>query len=431
MPSLRFAVAVALVIFTLAPRVVAASTPLQAALDLYASAAYEEALAALDEVNGADLSADDHVVLAQHRMLCLMAIGRTAAAEGAAADLLALRPDFTLAARDASPRVRTMFDATRRRVLPGVVRDVFSLARKLYDAGELTQARTAFASLTQALSDDALLASDPALADLRTLADGFLALASGTAPRAESTSPSPAVSPAAPIATEAERRPDASLDTSTPAVVPAPETPVPTPSPDPAPNPAVVGEDESLVSFPSDRSVNWRSGEGAILPDPHPAAAAHMVSAGSETAPERAVVAEPVAAPEPPALVAAAPASPLASAAAVAPASTVAPGAPFTPIEIYTYDWRSKDVTPPVAIAQEVSGWWGSMGEPPAGTPLGAVDLLIDEHGRVTEARVHLSVNRVYDAVLLESIKHWRYTPASRGGRAVKYRRITSVVSGR
>jgi hypothetical protein len=71
------------------------------------------------------------------------------------------------------------------------------------------------------------------------------------------------------------------------------------------------------------------------------------------------------------------------------------------------------------------------MGEPPPGTQLGAIDILVDEHGRVTDARMYLSVNRVYDAVLLESAKSWRYQPATRAGRAVKYRRITGVVSGR
>jgi TonB family protein len=78
-----------------------------------------------------------------------------------------------------------------------------------------------------------------------------------------------------------------------------------------------------------------------------------------------------------------------------------------------------------------VSGWWGRFGEPPPGTQLGAIEVLVDEHGRVAEARVYLSVNRVYDAVLLESVKSWRFQPATRAGRPVKYRRITGVVSGR
>ena len=104
---------------------------------------------------------------------------------------------------------------------------------------------------------------------------------------------------------------------------------------------------------------------------------------------------------------------------------------PFAPIGIFTYDWRDKEVVPPVAVAQSVSGWWGSMGEPPAGTPLGAIDVVVDETGRVVDARIYRSANRVYDAVLLESVKQWRYRPATKDGRPVKYRRVTGVLSGR
>ena len=88
-------------------------------------------------------------------------------------------------------------------------------------------------------------------------------------------------------------------------------------------------------------------------------------------------------------------------------------------------------MAPPVALAQPVSGWWGSMGEPASGTQLGAIEVVVDESGAVTDARIYLSVNRIYDNVLLESAKHWRYKPAAKDGRAVKYRRVTGVVSGR
>ncbi len=109
--------------------------------------------------------------------------------------------------------------------------------------------------------------------------------------------------------------------------------------------------------------------------------------------------------------------------------STVPP--PFAPLEFFSFDAGDKDVVPPQALSQEISGWWGEKGEPPAGTPLGVVDLVIDHAGRVVEARIHESVNRVYDAVLLESAKQWRYRPATRSGRPVRYRHITSIVSVR
>jgi TonB family protein len=114
-----------------------------------------------------------------------------------------------------------------------------------------------------------------------------------------------------------------------------------------------------------------------------------------------------------------------------APAGAVVP-APFTPIDgLFTYDWRDRDVVPPVAVAQPVTGWWGSRGAPAPGTQLGAVDIVIDEQGRVIDARIYLSVNRVFDTVLLQSVAQWRFEPATKGGRPVKYRRITGVVAGR
>lgn len=392
------AVVVVLVLVGLgAPRLMAAPTPLQSALDLYAAANYEDALAALDAVSPGGLTVDEHVLVTQHRMLCLMAMGRTADAERAAASLLALRPEFLLAAHDASPRVRTMFDTTRRRVLPAVVRDHFASARKLYDSGALAEARAAFASVSHALADSALVDGDPALGDLRTLAEGFLALTTAAAaPKVELATP---------------------------------------PDVQPAPAGAAVpleGSSASLVAFPRDSSVAWREGESPADRIEH-AAVDSLVPASVEAAvPETLVAAPatPVVTSEPPAIVEAPAAAPAPAPAAVTP-TVAAAGAPFAPIDIFTYDWRDKDVTPPVPVAQAVSGWWGSMGEPPAGTPLGAVELVIDEHGKVADARIYLSVNRVYDAVLLASVGQWRYTPATRGGRPVKYRRISGMVSGR
>jgi tetratricopeptide (TPR) repeat protein len=94
------------------------ASPLEAGIALYASASYDEALDAFDLARQIDLGLEDRVTLDQHRMLCLLALGRTAAAEDAAASLLEIKPDFVLTASDASPRVRARFDETRRRALP-------------------------------------------------------------------------------------------------------------------------------------------------------------------------------------------------------------------------------------------------------------------------------------------------------------------------
>lgn len=321
------------------------TSPLQAGIALYASASYDEALDAFDAARQIDLALEDRVALDHHRMLCLLALGRTAAADDAAASLLETKPDFVLTASDASPRVRARFDETRRRVLPGVVRRVYTEAKRHYDGGDYAAARDGFAQLSQMLADPQVAAADPSFADLGTLTDGFLQLS------------------AAAIDRRAARR---DYDTVQAALA---------------------------VLQPS---------ASGFLPMESPVAAAMSAPA---------LDAEPVAD------------------VITAPPAHAPP--PFTPIGIFTYDWRDKDVTPPAPVTQAVSGWWGSMGEPAAGTPLGAIEVVVDEAGRVVDARVYQSVNRVYDTVLLESARQWRYQPATKNGRAVKYRRITGVVSGR
>ncbi|WP_291983740.1 energy transducer TonB [Luteitalea sp.] len=321
---------------------------LQAGIALYTAASYDEALDAFEAARQIDLAREDRVTLDQHRMLCLLALGRTAAAEEAAASLLETKPDFVLSASEASPRVRARFDDTRRRVLPAVVRRVYTDAKRAYDSGDYTAARDGFAQLSQMLADPQVAAADPSFADLGTLTDGFLQLS------------------AAAIERRAARR---DYDTVQAALA---------------------------VLQPSTQGFR---------PMASPAAAA-MSAPGLDAplaldgVPETAA-ARPVMSP------------------------------PFTPLGIFTFDWRDKDVTPPMPMTQAVSGWWGAMGEPAAGTPLGAIEVVVDESGHVVDARIYQSVNRVYDAVLLESARQWRYQPAMKDGRAVKYRRIAGIVSGR
>lgn len=313
------------------PAAAQSTTPLQAGLELYAAAAYEDALTALDAASGTDLSVDDRTALEQHRMLCLLALGRAVAADAAAASLLQAKPDFLLTANDASPRVRATFDETRRRVLPSVVRDRYAEAKQLFDAGSVERAHASFTALAGLLDNPDVRATDATFADLRTLVQGFRQLSAPSA-----------------IVSAADRAP----------AMPVASSPLPA---------------------SRSREDTGPSAEPATL---------------------------------------------------VAAAATRA-SRPFEPIEIFTYDARDTDVTPPVVMSQKVQGWWGSMGEPAAGTTLGAVDVIVDATGRVVEARIHQSVNRIYDAALLTSAREWRFKPATRHGRAVKYRRVTNVVSGR
>src|SRR2546430_1667070 len=89
--------------------------PLRTARDLYASAAYEEALAELTRVRGGAAAADAARESDAYRAFCLVALGRTGEAEAVAEALVRKDPMTAVDLRDASPRIEEMFANVRRR----------------------------------------------------------------------------------------------------------------------------------------------------------------------------------------------------------------------------------------------------------------------------------------------------------------------------
>jgi TonB family protein len=153
-----------------------AQDPIGAAKDLYASAAYEEALSALTSVT--EHSAPDVVHQAdQYRAFCLFALGRNAEAESAAESAIRHDPLAQLDQQDASPRIEAMFTLVRKRLLPGLIRDAYRTARAATEKGDLAagvQQLTAVRSMLDQAKH--LNAWDEALDDINLLVDGFLEL---------------------------------------------------------------------------------------------------------------------------------------------------------------------------------------------------------------------------------------------------------------
>ena len=83
-----------------------------AARELYASAAYEDALKILDSLP-ANRTAEDIKATEQYRALCLLALGRAAEAETAIAAVIIRDPTYRPRS-DVSPRVRTAFTDVRQ-----------------------------------------------------------------------------------------------------------------------------------------------------------------------------------------------------------------------------------------------------------------------------------------------------------------------------
>jgi hypothetical protein len=80
----------------------------------------------------------------------------------------------------------------------------------------------------------------------------------------------------------------------------------------------------------------------------------------------------------------------------------------------------------PVIIRQELPEWSNGIGKVDAEFQ-GAIDILIDERGAVTEAKLVNSVHPLYDSKLLEAAREWLYEPATRGGRAIAMQKRVAV----
>ena len=164
---------------------------LSAARDLYASAAYEEALVQLDRSDRID-SPTALRDRAAYRAFCLVALGRVDEAQTIAESLLRADPLLSIEQYpDAAPRIVTLFADVRKRMLPPLIKDEYRVAR----AHALEHAPDAESRLSRVgdLLDLAqqIGASDATLADLRLLVDGFADLSRATTPPAAAASPAP------------------------------------------------------------------------------------------------------------------------------------------------------------------------------------------------------------------------------------------------
>jgi len=174
--------AMIVVLMGTASLVAAQDDPLRTARDLYASAAYVEALAELARVESAAPTPATSSTRARdtdaYRTFCLVALGRAAEAQAVAESLV--RKDPTLSIDefpDASPRIAAMFASVQKRVLPQLIKDEYRVARTLA-VEKAPEAESRLRHVRQLLdAAEQVGASDEALADVRLIVDGFLVLA--------------------------------------------------------------------------------------------------------------------------------------------------------------------------------------------------------------------------------------------------------------
>ena len=234
----------ALLVWAGAAAVAAGQDSVQTVRDLYASAAYEDALAAVSRVQG-----EGQREVEPYRVFSLTALGRTAEAQKVMEAMIQADPSYVLDPAETPPRVQEAFTRVQQRMLPVVTKQLYSDARAALDRKDREEAISRFEKLLKII--DSAGAAAASMDEMRVLADGFLGL-SKALPGATPAAAPPAVSGgSAPVTASAGS--------------PAP-TPSVTPSrPAPARTSAVVSEtrpvaiSQSLPAwFPSD-SLSRRS----------------------------------------------------------------------------------------------------------------------------------------------------------------------------
>jgi tetratricopeptide (TPR) repeat protein len=205
--SAKHCAAAAMFVLALSPFAAAADNTLATARDLYAAAAYEDALVILNQLSEGTHGPDEERAIQQYRAFCLLALGRTADAEQAIAAVVAVQPRYQPGEAEVSPRVRATFAEVRRRVLPTVIQQQYAVAKSSYDRKNYAEAAERFSYVLDVLNEPDVrpVAAQPPLSDLKVLAQGFrdLAVTAATPPPAPpKPEPPPPTAPVAAAAPE-------------------------------------------------------------------------------------------------------------------------------------------------------------------------------------------------------------------------------------
>lgn len=155
------------------------------AKELYAAAAYDDALGILDTLQKTRLSPGDARDVAVYRVFCLLALGRDQDAVKGIEAIVRVDPLFRPTEAQASPRLRARFNEVRTPLLPAIIKERYAAARALLDRREIPAAIAGF-DVVIALAQEA----GPLSPDYHSLAIGYRDLAR-TAAKSDPTPPLP------------------------------------------------------------------------------------------------------------------------------------------------------------------------------------------------------------------------------------------------
>ena len=179
-----------------------AEDALETARRLYAAAAYEDALKTLEGAQPGTADTAATVAVQEQRLLCLVALGRPADAEGAMTAIVQADPLYVPDASTAPPRVRAAFTDVRARLLPAIARAQYEQARQAFEGADYADASAGFARVLSIVERSEGAGADPVLRDVAVLAAGFKTLsdkASAPAPSTPAAAPAVEAAAAAPV----------------------------------------------------------------------------------------------------------------------------------------------------------------------------------------------------------------------------------------
>src|SRR5688572_5871609 len=148
----------------------AQDSSLQTVKELYAAAAYEDALAAVNRLQ----SDGPRREVEQYRLFSLTALGRHDEAQKAMEALVRADPAYALDPAETPPRVQEAFSKVQQKLLPVVTKQLYSDARGALDRKERAEAIGQFEKLLKII--DGAGPGAASMSELRVLAEGFLDL---------------------------------------------------------------------------------------------------------------------------------------------------------------------------------------------------------------------------------------------------------------
>jgi hypothetical protein len=102
------------------------------------------------------------------------------------------------------------------------------------------------------------------------------------------------------------------------------------------------------------------------------------------------------------------------------------PQQPLEPPDV-TYSAADADVIPPVTLTQKAPQWHPASSREAAQDYRGVLRLLIDRSGSVVSATMPAGTRPAYDQALIRAARDWKFQPAMRQGRPVRYLKVIEI----